>query len=532
MNDTFPSIFNDVIGPVMRGPSSSHVAAAARIGEIVRQAIGGDPKRVVVDFDINGSLAETHDGQGTDMGFICGILDVALTSEDVDRYWDIAREKGVDVEFKISDYGADHPNFYRVTAEYGDDKKFLTDAVSTGGGMIEVRSINGFDVNILGDFYETCLIADSDENALTKAECFCKENVPVFEKISCSQNGGKMLINIKSSDKLSDEALNALKDMFKADEIFTMSPILPTLSTADDYLPFHNVAELIEYNKDKNMTLAQLAALYESKRGNSSVESVYEKMGELADILYKAVDEGLKVKFYADRILGSQAYLLDEGRASGKLIPGDVMNTVIQYITAVMETKSSMGVIIAAPTAGSCGCLPGTVLGTAKALGKSKDDVVRALLAAGMVGVFFTKEATFAAEVGGCQMECGAGSGMAAAALTELMGGTAQQSLDAAAFALQGITGLACDPVANRVEVPCLNKNIMGGMNALSSVNVILAGFDKVIPLDEVIKAMYDIGTQLPISLRCTLGGLGVTKTSMSIRRKLEELNKDGEPSK
>ena len=146
--------------------------------------------------------------------------------------------------------------------------------------------------------------------------------------------------------------------------------------------------------------------------------------------------------------------------------------------------------------------------------------------------MFFTKEATFAAEVGGCQMECGAGSGMAAAALTELMGGTAQQCLDAAAFALQGITSLACDPVANRVEVPCINKNIMGGMNALSSANVILAGFDKVIPLDEVIKAMYDIGTQLPISLRCTLGGLGVTKTSMSIRRKLEEINENGAPSK
>lgn len=111
---------------------------------------------------------------------------------------------------------------------------------------------------------------------------------------------------------------------------------------------------------------------------------------------------------------------------------------------------------------------------------------------------------------------------MTAAAVVQMMGGSARECVDAASFAMQGLTGLACDPVANRVEVPCLNKNILAGMNAISSANVILAGYDKVIPLDETIRAMYDIGKSLPLELRCTCGGLGKTPTSCRIRENLD----------
>ena len=193
----------------------------------------------------------------------------------------------------------------------------------------------------------------------------------------------------------------------------------------------------------------------------------------------------------------------------------------IKYITAVMETKSSMGVIIAAPTAGSCGCLPGTILGAGDAMDFSHEEITKAMLAAGLIGVFVAEAATFSAEVAGCQVECGAGSAMAAAGLVQLFHGSAEQGIDAASMAFQNITGLACDPVANRVEVPCLGKNIMGGSNAVACANMALAGYDKVIPLDETIAAVYDIGRKLPLELRCTFGGLGKTKTSLDIQRRL-----------
>lgn len=190
-----------------------------------------------------------------------------------------------------------------------------------------------------------------------------------------------------------------------------------------------------------------------------------------------------------------------------------------------MEVKSSMGVIVAAPTAGSCGCLPGTLIGVGRSIGASKDEITKGMLAAGLIGIFIAESATFAAEVAGCQVECGAGSAMAAAGVAQMAGGTVEECINAASIALQNVTGLACDPVANRVEVPCLGKNIMGGSNAISSANMALAGYDKVIPLDQTIKAMYDIGLKLPLELRCTFGGLGKTEASLQIRKKLEDQN-------
>jgi L-serine dehydratase len=152
--------------------------------------------------------------------------------------------------------------------------------------------------------------------------------------------------------------------------------------------------------------------------------------------------------------------------------------------------------------------------------------MTQAMLAAGMIGVLIAAQATFAAEVGGCQAECGAGSGMAAAALVTLAKGSARQAVDAAAMALQNILGMVCDPVAGRVEVPCLGKNVMAAANALTCANMALAGYDVVIPLDEVIETMDRVGKSLPVELRCTaLGGLSVTRSSKEIEKKLRKLS-------
>ena len=178
----------------------------------------------------------------------------------------------------------------------------------------------------------------------------------------------------------------------------------------------------------------------------------------------------------------------------------------------------------AAPTAGACGALPGACLATVDALDGSPDDAARAMLAAGLIGVFIAGRATFAAEVGGCQAECGAGSGMAAAALVTLGGGSTQQAIDAASMALQNVLGLVCDPVANRVEVPCLGRNVMAASNALACANMSLAGYDAVVPLDEVLAAMDEVGRSIPAALRCTaLGGLSVTPTSQAIEARLKQ---------
>jgi len=282
----------------------------------------------------------------------------------------------------------------------------------------------------------------------------------------------------------------------------------------------------LHYNKGKGLSLWELAVIYESARGNLSHDQVIEQMKEIVCILQKSILQGIRGTKYADRILGWQSGQFQKLMENHQLLDSGMLNQIILNVTAMMEVKSSMGVIVAAPTAGSCGGLPGACIGAASAMGLSLEETTHAMLAAGMIGVFVAAHATFAAEVGGCQAECGAGSGMAASALVTLVKGTLEQTINASSMALQNILGMICDPVANRVEVPCLGKNVMAASNALACANMALANFDAVIPLDEVIETMDRVGKSIPMELRCTaLGGLSITSTSKAIESKLINVN-------
>jgi L-serine dehydratase len=178
--------------------------------------------------------------------------------------------------------------------------------------------------------------------------------------------------------------------------------------------------------------------------------------------------------------------------------------------------------VVAAPTAGACAGLPGAVIGAAHNMGLSERKMTETMLAAGMMGVFIAEKSIFAAEVGSCQAECGSGPGMAAAALVSLAGGTTEQSVAATSMAMQNVMELICNPVANRVEVPCLGKNVLAASNAVANANMAMAGYDQVIPLDEVIQATEKVGRSIPRECRCTvLGGLSITQTSKEIEEKL-----------
>ena len=205
---------------------------------------------------------------------------------------------------------------------------------------------------------------------------------------------------------------------------------------------------------------------------------------------------------------------------AGRLIDGGVLNQMVLYTTALMEVKSSMGVIVAAPTAGACAALPATCLAVGEAMELSDEEIAKGMLAAGMIGVFIATHWSFAAEVGGCQAEGGSAAAMSAAALVTFSEGTVEQAVGAASMAMQNMLGLICDPVANRVEVPCLGKNVLAAGNALSCANMSLSGFDAVIPLDETIAAAKAVAERMPREHRCTaLGGLAVTPTSKAIEK-------------
>jgi len=517
----YPSIFNDVIGPVMRGPSSSHCAAALRIGRMARDLMNGQIEEVLVTFDSHGALATTHDSQGSDMGLFGGLLGWEAADERLAKSAQAIQEAGIRVQIEIKDFEAKHPSTYKLTLKNSTEQHTLT-AISTGGGMMEIVEIDSVELSMAGDYFETLIFVDANGSEIVK---YLVENIDADKIIPLSGTNVQM-IEIKAQNFLEDRIVSTLHAQYDIKYLKTISPVLPVMSSQNTSVPFITCNEMLNYNADKNLALWDLAVHYESARGNISHEQVFQQMSEIVRLMQKSILDGIAGTKYADRILGYQSGLFKTRMTNHQLLDGGMLNQMILCVTAMMEVKSSMGVIVAAPTAGACAGLPGACIGAATSLGLSVDEMTKAMLAAGMIGVFIAAHATFSAEVGGCQAECGSGSGMAAAALVTLANGTLKQSVDAASMALQNTLGMVCDPVANRVEVPCLGKNVMAASNALACANMALADYDAVIPLDEVIETMDRVGKSIPHELRCTaLGGLSKTKTSKEIEKRLQMAN-------
>lgn len=513
----YPSIFNDVIGPVMRGPSSSHCAASLRIARLCRDLMDENIRDILIEFDPNGSLATTHKSQGSDMGLFGGFLGWEADDERLPESDKHIVTAGINVTIRITDLGNSHPNLYQVTLSNNKETRKLT-AISTGGGMIEVTAIDDIPVSMAGDYFETLIYCDNPSAVLPFLEA----------SVSCDEiaihQGSVCFIEIKSQAFPDAAIYQELLQMEGVLFIKQLHPVLPVMARKDLQVPFITCTGMLEYNKDKHKALWELAVDYEMARGNISSEEVMEKMRGIIRIMGNAIGNGLQGTRYEDRILGSQSPRYREKMEAGKLIGGDTLNRIVMYVSAIMETKSSMGVIVAAPTAGSCGALPGALFGTAHSLQLPEEDLVKAMLAAGLIGVFIAAHATFAAEVGGCMAETGSGGGMAAAAIVQMQGGSLEQSVAAASLALQNSLGIICDPIGNRVEAPCLGRNVMAATNAVTSANMALSDYEHLVPLDEVIATMKAVGDQIHHTLRCTnLGGLSVTPAAKKIEAMLEE---------
>jgi L-serine dehydratase len=483
---------------------------------MARDLMGGELTEVLVEFHPHGSLATTHESQGSDMGLFGGLLGWEATDDRLVESAQALASEGITAEIRITDFPAFHPNTYRLTLRNRFVEHRMT-ALSTGGGMVRVVEVDNLPVAMEGDYHETLLFLEPEGMDLPEA---VSELNP--EEACLHSSEDSQVLQIKTLEPISEEARARFEAMSGVRELRTLAPALPVLSRREMNVPFLTAEELLTFNQTRALELWELAVEYESARGGISGEEVVERMKEIVGIMAGSVEEGLAGTEHADRILGAQSPTFKDRMEAAALLDGGVLNRMILYVTAIMETKSSMGVIVAAPTAGSCGAVPGAVLGAAHETHASLESMTRALLAAGIIGVFIAARSTFAAEVCGCQAECGAGSGMAAAALVSLAGGSTERALGAASMALQNTLGMICDPVANRVEVPCLGRNVLAASNALACANMALAGFDPVIPLDEVIQTMDEVGKSLPHELRCTaLGGLSVTPTSVEIQERL-----------
>lgn len=281
-------------------------------------------------------------------------------------------------------------------------------------------------------------------------------------------------------------------------------------------MDFKNAKELLALCQKKKLPISEVMRQREILLGETTAEIVDQRMDRVLEIMKDAAFSPIKDPVISmGGLIGGEARKLCEFHDLGKSLCGNVLGKGITYAMATLETNASMGLIVASPTAGSAGIVPGMMLALQEVYGFSDKKIRQALFNAGAIGYLAMRNATVAGAVGGCQAEVGIASAMAASAAVELLDGTPLQCTYAASTVLMNMLGLVCDPVGGLVEYPCQNRNAAGVSNALIAAEMSLAGITQFIPLDEMIDAMYTVGKKLPAELRETaLGGCAATPSA------------------
>ncbi|TDL79906.1 L-serine ammonia-lyase, iron-sulfur-dependent, subunit alpha [Peribacillus frigoritolerans] len=291
---------------------------------------------------------------------------------------------------------------------------------------------------------------------------------------------------------------------------------------------FRNVAELIELAESKGVKIAEIMIQQEMEMTGRTRDQILSMMDQNLTVMEQAVEKGLAGVKSHSGLTGGDAVLMQAYIQKGNFLSGEIILDAVSKAVATNEVNAAMGTICATPTAGSAGVVPGTLFAVKAKLNPSREQMIDFLFTSGAFGFVVANNASISGAAGGCQAEVGSASGMAAAAITEMAGGTPSQAAEAMAITLKNMLGLVCDPVAGLVEVPCVKRNAMGAANAMIAADMALAGITSRIPCDEVIDAMFRIGQSMPTALKETAqGGLAATPTGRELEAKIFGISLD-----
>jgi L-serine dehydratase len=513
----FISIFNDVLGPVMRGPSSSHTAGSYHIGRLARSLLNDEPRAASFVFDPHGSYAKTYRQQGADLAFAAGLMAWSITDRRFPRALDIAREKGFKLSFRVAPLKfADHPNTVEINLEGRSGKRLKIFAKSTGGGGIVISRLVDWPVALTGKAYELVILAE-------------KLAIPQVKKIADSAgassafrvktvNSRSSVIHIQRPFPLKEnirsrlESLSGVKNIWLSDPMFFVKKGESLFTSAED---------MVRFSTKRRISLGRAALLYESQLLGISEKDVLAEMKRRFKIMQSSVHQGLRGKSVRMQLLKPSARTVYSAESRGLTALGGIHTRAAARALAAMHVSNSGGVVCAAPTGGSAGVIPAVIVTLAEEKSFEPEKINLALLAAGAIGLIIVRRATFAAEIAGCQVEIGAAGAMAAALVVDAFGGSAKQAADAAAIALQNTMGSVCDLVQGLCEIPCHTRNAAAASSAFVCADLILGGYKNPVPLDETIDAVFSCGKMLPRELRCTaLGGLATTPSALALSPK------------
>jgi len=503
----FISVFNDVLGPVMRGPSSSHTAGGYRVGKMVRDLLADRPAWVRVIFDPEGSMAPTYQALGVDLAVASGLMGWSMLDERYIETLDRVRVDGIRIEFEIAPLEhTDHPNGMLIEAESIGGRRLSVVAEATGGGGVRIVRIDDWPVDLDGKSIQVLVEIDAEGGT---------EVVDLLSDPNQQVAGGLVLLNA-GADALADrDAVAGIGELSGVKNVWSVSPVF--FIQKGETL-FESADEMVTMAEERHWSLGEMALAYEGELLGMTESDAAEEMLDRFEVMERSVEKGLDDGQSDMLLLQPTASQVFQAERTDAVAIGGIHTRAAARALAVMHCCNSRGVVCAAPTGGSAGTVPGVVVTLVEELGLSSERTALALFAASAVGLVVARRATFAAELAGCQVEIGVSGAMAAAAVVEAVGGSARQAADAAAISLQNTMGSPCDPVAGACEVPCHTRNAVAASSAFTCADLILGGYANPIPLDETIDASYEVGKALPSELRCTAkGGCAVTPSALRL---------------
>ncbi len=507
----------DLLGPIMMGPSSSHTAGAARIGYMAHLIVGNRPLRITLGF--HEAFMMTYAGHRTHAALIAGLK--GYREDDPQGAGALKELKDEGVKIEVISMGENvHRNSMQLEVETRDGN-FTVRGKSVGGGAIVIDQIDHVPVYINGNNW-AILCYSREDMSTPLQEALAKYDIVDFftgktgdTYLSCC------ITNLVPSTKI----LYDIQKSSEVTDIKTIPPLYKFRSKAGKEPWFFNFNELLARTRENNSTIAEVAAIYESKRTDKTQNDIFIEAEKHLEVMGESIEKGLagEEKLLGGFCTGKDAYYMEQAVRAKKVISGDTLPRAIAKSMAVVEVNAAMGRIAAAPTAGAAGVIPGVIFTLSESQHKSKDELIQSLLVAGAIGVCIANRASLSGAVGGCQGEIGIAAAMAAGSAVFLAGETPEKSIEASALSLKNLLGLICDPPVGPVEIPCIKRNGMGVAAAFMGAEMSLAGIKSTIPPDEVVDALCNTQKHLPQILKGSgHGGLGCTKTSEKMKREWE----------
>jgi len=532
----YPSVFNDVFGPVMIGSSSSAFAGPTRIGQIARDLYGGTPKKLKVSYVPESSRAALRVGLGTNMGILSGVLGWGPDDKRVFTAFKEAHNLGMRTDFVVEQIpGNCNPNAILLEMSDGQADTISLLGDSVGGGTIDIARIGDFPVEgIKGEEYILLVFHDEEEGFLDKLEHFCQEHLDfdwscVLKKntVKSMKDNRKILTQLFMEERIKN--YSKIQELPGVSSVKQLNPIMPIVTKKAAKPPlFTSVSEMIALAQEEKTDCSEIVIRYEMGRACLSREEVIARMRDIWDIMKNTVAVGesgevnhsrgpyhpLYGKHFVDRISQGQS-----------LVSGIMADAMKNSICSHEGKSDDTTLTVAGPAAGAPPIMTGALGAVAKKIGCDDEDIVKALFTAAGIGVVTYMKTVPTGEITGCSGEVGVASAMAAGAIVSMMNGEPKKVDTAAAIALMNLFGIPCDPIAGGgCSMPCRGRSTLAPINSIMCAELALSGFDNVVPYDQVVDAMDSIFKGLPGYMKGSLdGGIPMSTAAKEVENRYQK---------